>query len=273
LHSQDRYFADERLSLLSRSRIYQDKKSGLINIEVDDPNPEVAAKIANSYVSELHNLLGRIAVSDARQKRMYFEKAILKTQAELTKAEASFKIAKEKFGIQAPIVIAEADLRTGAEIRSQIQSKEIQLSSMGNFITFSNPDYLRLKSEINTLKSHLILLESGSKGKNENLTPIEQVAINAYRDIKAREAVLNSLVPQYESARLEESKEGPLIQQVDIATPPERRSKPQRTKILIGGGIIGLIIGVFLAIFIYFYQWLKNNSHFLLITDAWRIAK
>jgi uncharacterized protein involved in exopolysaccharide biosynthesis len=227
-------------------KIASDKKAGLITIEADDKDPEFAAKLANAYVEELRNLMGRLAVTDAQQRRVFYEQAITKTQNELAEAEANFRVAKEKSGMQVTAIIAETSIRAGAEMRAQIAAKELQLAAMGSFATQQNPDVQRLGGELSALRSQLKKLEQGS-GADEKTSPLQQLAVKSYRDIKAREAMMGVLVAQYESARLDEAKEGPLIQQVDVALPPEHKSKPKRAMIVLSSAFAGLFLGVFVA--------------------------
>jgi uncharacterized protein involved in exopolysaccharide biosynthesis len=250
LNLQDRYKAktlvDTRKELKGAVKIVADKKAGLITIEADDKDPEFAAKLANTHVEELRSLMGRLAVTDAQQRRVFFEQAIAKNQTELAEAEANFRAAKEKSGMQVTAVIAESAVKAGAEMRGQIAAREVQLSAMSNFATPQNPDVQRIAGELSALRSQLKKLEQGSGG-DEKSSPLEQLAVKSYRDIKAREAMMGVLVAQYESARVDESKEGPLIQQVDMALTPERKSKPKRALMVIVSAFAGLFLGALIA--------------------------
>ncbi len=250
LKLQERYekktVFETREHLKQTVKIVSDKKSGLITIEADDKDPEFAAKLANVHVEELRNLMGRLAVTDAQQRRVFYEQAIVKTQNELAESEANFRAAKEKSGMQVTAVIAETSVRAGAEMRAQIAAKEVQIAAMSSFATPQNPDVQRLAGELSGLRSQLKKLEQGSGG-DEKSSPMQQIAVKAYRDIKAREAMMGVLVAQYESARVDEAKEGPLIQQVDVALPPERKSKPKRAIIVLVSAFAGLFLGVLVA--------------------------
>ena len=250
LNLQERYEAktmtDARNAIKGAVKISADKKSGLIMVEADDKDPEFAAKLANTYVEELRTLMGRLAVTDAQQRRVFFEQAIAKTQAELAEAEANFRSAKEKSGMQVTAVIAETSVKAGAEMRAQIAGKEVQLAAMSNFATPQNPELQRLAGELAALRSQLKKLEQGSGG-DEKSSPLQQLAVQSYRDIKAREAMMGVLVAQYESARVEEAKEGPLIQQIDMAVTPERKSKPKRAMIVLLAAFAGLFLGMLTA--------------------------
>ncbi len=237
---------DAKSALKGMVRIISDKKAGLITIEVDDKDPEFAAKLANTHVEELRNLMGKLAVTDAQQRRVFFEQQIAKTQEELAQAEANFRAAKEKSGMQVTAVIAEGSVRASAEMRGQIAAKEVQMQAMSRFATPQNPDVQRLGSELGALRSQLAKIEQGSGGE-ERTSPLQQLAVKSYRDIKAREAMMGVLVAQYESARVDESREGPLIQVVDAAQTPERKSKPKRAIIVLVSAFAGLFFGVLVA--------------------------
>ncbi len=237
---------ETRVQLNDNVKITTEKKTGLITISADDKDPEFAAKLANAYVEELRNLMGRLAVTDAQQRRVFFEQQIAKTQEELAQAEANFRSAQEKSGMQVTAVIAEGGVRASAEMRGQIAAKEVQMQAMSRFATLQNPDVQRLGSELGALRSQLAKIEQGS-GSQERTSPLQQLAVKAYRDIKAREAMMGVLIAQYESARVDESREGPLIQVVDAAQAPERKSKPKRANIVLMAAVTGLFFGVLVA--------------------------
>ena len=251
LDLQTRYEAktliDTRTALKGAVKITSDKKSGLLSIEATDKDPKFAAQMANLYVDELHNFLGRLAVTEAQQRRVFYEDQMKKTQSDFANAEARFRAANDKSGMQMTSILAETGLRANAEIRGQIAAKEVQLQAMSRFQTAQNPDVQRLSSEISALRQHLTKLENGTGNNIPAITPIQQEAVRAYRDIKVQEAMLEVLIKQYELARVDEAKEGPLLQQVDPATAPERRSKPKRTLIVLVSALGGLFLGVLAA--------------------------
>lgn len=250
LSLQQRYeedsLADTRKKLKENVRVMPDIKTGLITIEADDKDPLFAAELANAQVDELRILMGRLAVTDAQQRRVFYEQAIAKTQAELAEAEANFRSAKEKSGMQVTAVIAESGVRASSELRGQIAAREVQIQAMSSFATAHNPDLQRITSELTALRAQLNKIEQGS-GVGDKSFSVEQLAVKSYREIKAREAMLGVLVAQYESARVDEAKEGPLIQQVDVAVAPERKAKPKRALIVLTFAFTGLFIGALAA--------------------------
>jgi tyrosine-protein kinase Etk/Wzc len=243
---EEKTMFNTRKAMKNNLKITSDKKSSLITIEADDKDPEFAAQLANAHVEELRILLGRLAVTDAQQRRMFYEQQIKKVQAELAEAEQSFRQAKAQSGLQVTAVLAETGVRASVELRGQIAAREVQMSAISRFATAQNPDVQRLGSELSALRVQLAKLEQGS-GVAEAVTSLQQQAVKSYRDVKVQEAMLDVLIKQYELARVDEAKEGPLLQQLDVATAPERKAKPTRAIIVLAAAFGGLFFGVLLA--------------------------
>jgi len=254
---QERYESDTvldtRKKLLDKLRVLPDKKSGLISVEVDDHDPAFSATLANAFVSELGNLTDRLAVTDAQQRAKFFEAQINKTQVRLSEAEALFRAAQAKSGFQVPSINADTGLKSIAELHGQIAAREIQLQAIDRFATSKNNEVQKLTSELAAMRMALQKLEQGSG--QSSLGAIQQEAMSAYRDMKIQESMLEAFVKQLEIARVDESKEGPLIQVVDVATPPERRSSPKRTIMV----LISLVAGFFLSLLIVFVRHLLST--------------
>jgi uncharacterized protein involved in exopolysaccharide biosynthesis len=240
-----RAIEDARLSLTKAVSIGTDKLSGLINIAAKDPDPAFAAELANSHVEELHKMLDRVATTEAQQRRMFYESQITKTQTNLAAAELRYRQAQESSGIQVTSMLAESALRTSTELRAKITALEIQLQASSAFVTAKNPDAQRAASELAALRARLAQLEQGSG--HTVATPRQQATMQAFRELKVQEAMLDGFVRQLEIAKIDEAKEGVPVQIVDIAIPAEIRSTPQRTKMVTAAALIGLCTGVVLA--------------------------
>jgi hypothetical protein len=55
--------------------------------------------------------------------------------------------------------------------------------------------------------------------------------VRARRELKIQEMMLEGMLRQFEIAKLDVAKEGPTLQQVDVAVPPDYKSKPSRALI------------------------------------------
>lgn len=250
---------EARFRLDRMVQVNSDKKTGLISVTADDHDPAFAARLANAYVTELGAMLSSIAVSEAQQRRVFFEQQVAKAQRALTNAESSFRKEQERHGFLVTQALAESGAKTQIELQSQIAAREVQLQALSRFMTSQSQEVLRMTAELAALRQQLRTLQSGQgRDQSDGDAPIRSAAIDAYRDMKIHEAALEALVRQLEVARLDEAKEGPLLQQVDMAVPPERPTKPKRAYLAGTASLMLFLAGVVIA----FTRW--NNRRRLL---------
>ena len=230
-------------------RVAADKKSGLIAVEVDDESPKFAADLANAHADEVRKVLGRLAVSEAQLRRAFFENQLKETKENLVRAEQALQVTQEKSGMIVLDKQAEALIGGAAQVRAQITEREVQLKVLRTSATEQNPDVMRLNSELRALRAELARMEStqGSAVASPVEMPVGRIPaasidyVRARRELKLQETLLESMVRQYEIAKLDEAKEGPILQQVDVALPPDRKSKPSRALIVLVATALALL--------------------------------
>ena len=235
--------------LPSYLRVMADKKSGLITVEVDDESPKFAADLANAHAEEVTKVLGRLAVSEAQLRRVFFENQLKETKENLVRAEQNLQATQEKSGMIVLDKQAEALIGGAAQVRAQITEREVQLKVLRTSATEQNPDVMRLTSELRALRAELARMESaqGSAAASPVEMPVGRIPaaaidyVRARRELKLQETLLEGMVRQYEIAKLDEAKEGQILQQVDRALPPDRKSKPSRALIVIVATLLALI--------------------------------
>ncbi|MEH6998119.1 MAG: Wzz/FepE/Etk N-terminal domain-containing protein [Limnobacter sp.] len=237
-------------------RVSSDKKSGLITVEVDDKDPELAAKMANAYYEVLKSLMTRVAVTEAQQRRQFFEDQFAKAKEELSNAEVKLKETQERTGLVELKSQAEATIEAVARLRAEIAQREVQLSAMRTFATPENSDYRRVVAELNGLRAELKKLDKGGTGGELGLVSAGNLPeqgleyVRALREVKYQEAVFEIMAKQFELAKVDEAKEGSNVQQLDVATVPERKSKPKRALIV----VLSVLAAGFLAVLIAFVR-------------------
>ncbi len=232
--------------------ITADKKSGLISVDVDDPSAEFAAKLANAHEAEITKVLGRLAVSEAQLRRAFFERQLADTKEHLVAAEQRLRAVQEKSGVIVLDKQAEALIAGAATVRAQISEREVQLRVLKTSATDLNPDVIRLNSELRALRAELARMEStqgGNAGSAVDM-PVGRIPeasidyVRARRELKLQETLLESMVRQFEIAKLDEAKEGPALQQVDLALPPDYKSKPARALVMLASALIALLLSM-----------------------------
>ena len=238
-----------RKTLPNYIRVSSDKKSGLIAVEVDDKEPQFAADLANAHAGEIAKVLGRLAVSEAQLRRVFFEKQLNDTKENLIRAEQDLRLVQEKSGVIVLDKQAEALITGAAQLRASIAEREVQLKVLRTSATEQNPEVIRLSSELRALRSELARMESAQGGNAGSAVdmpvgklPEAAIAyVRARRELKLQETLLEGMLRQFEAAKLDEAKEGQVLQQVDIAVPPDRKSKPSISLIALASTLLALL--------------------------------
>lgn len=240
---------DARKILESNTRILAGKDN-IVTVEFDDRDPKFAADVANAYGEELTKLLGRLAVTEAQQRRLFFGKQLSATKDKLILAEQALAAT----GVSAATLNSNpvTALEGPARLRAQVTAQEVKLASMRSYLAEGAAEFRQAQAELAALRRELARAESAQ--------PVSATGANdyiaKYRDFKYQETLFELFSRQYELARVDESREGSVIQVVDAAQPPERKTKPKKATI----AVIATAVTLFLLLV------------FVFVRNGWRAA-
>ncbi len=227
---------EARKDLDIHTQILPGKKDGLITVTVDDHDPERAAAMANQYVEELRRMTSLLAVTEAQQRRAFFEKQLQDSKQRLTTAQMALQASGFNPGALNTEPKAAADAY--ATLRAQLTAAEIKLETLRGNLANGAPEVSQQAATVAALRSRLADAERVSvpQGAGPDY-------IGKYRQFKYEETLFDLMAKQYEIARVDESREGGLIQVVDRAQPAEWKSRPKRALIAIGTAVVvGLLL-------------------------------
>jgi uncharacterized protein involved in exopolysaccharide biosynthesis len=234
-----KYREDAWKELRNLLTVREVRRSGVIVLTVEDRDPKRAAEMANTFVEEMKSLAGGLAISEAGQRRMFFEDQIRYTKESLARTEEEMKGFQQRTGAFQIDAQAKAVIEGIARLRAGIAAKEVEAKVLRSFATAQNPDLQRVEEEIRALQAELEKLESG-KGKgfdplmsSERVPAMGTEYLRKLRQLKYNETLYELLVKQYELARLDEARSAIVIQVIDRAVPPERKSRPKRRLIVL----------------------------------------
>jgi uncharacterized protein involved in exopolysaccharide biosynthesis len=236
---------------LERNTRIESGKDSLIRIRVDDHDAARAAKLANAYVDELSRSNSRLALTEAGQRRLFYEDQLAKEKEPLAEAEIALRNTQQATGLVAPGGQAEAMLRIGAQLHAEILSGEAQLAAMKTFAAEDNPRLQIVKRELSVLQTQLNELERGEYKPGTLELPTGHLPeaslkyLRAVRELKYHETLFEVLSRLYEAARLDEAKSAAPIQVVDRAITPERKSWPPRTLLVLAAVTAAFLICAF----------------------------
>ncbi len=230
----EKYRVDARKELSKSVRIVLGKKDGLISVEVDDESPKRSADMANAYVVELRRLTQVLALTEAQQRRVFFEAQLTQTRERLTLAQEALQAS----GFTSGALRAEpkAAAEGYAKLRAEVTSAEVRLQAIRRNLVDGAPEVQQQMGIVAALRAELTRLEVPGDRSND------PGYVSKYREFKYQETLFELFARQYEMARLDEARDGTLIQVVDVATPPEKKSKPKRALIAVGVGAATLLL-------------------------------
>jgi tyrosine-protein kinase Etk/Wzc len=259
-------FSDARKDFENHTTVDGSGKDGLIHISVEDHDARRASELANGYVDQFRDLSQHLAITEASQRRLFFQQELEQAKNNLANAEEALEQTEQKTGVIQPDSQARALIESAASLRAQITAREVQIQGMQTYATGENSELIQAQQELAGLRAQLAKLGgSEDTSGNEFMIPKGLVPktgmeyVRRLRDVKYYETIFDILARQFEVAKLDEAKEGSLIQVVDPAVPPDRRSFPKRSLIVIGATFGGLILGVFIALFQAGIQRLKRD--------------
>ena len=241
---RDKRMSDGRRDLESATSIVLGKE-GFVTISVEDKDRSRAPQIANAYVEQLRKLTQDLAVTEAGQRRLFFERQLELAKNNLADAEQALKETEQKTGLIQLDGQAKAIIEAVVKLRALMAAKEVELHAMRLFSTEQNPDVMLGEQELSGLRAQLALLEKQSGGTGSVQVPIGNVPeaglqyVRKLRDVKYAETIFEILAKQYEAARLDEAKTAAIIQVLDPAVEPDRKSSPPRILIVVIVTLLG----------------------------------
>jgi len=252
---REKRLSDARRELENRTTAVAGAKDGLIRISVEDRDPRRAAELANGYVEEFRKLSASLAITEAARRRLFFEQQLQEAKDNLSVAEEAMRATQQSTGVLQIDSQARSLIESAAILRGQVVAKQVQIQSMRSFAAEDNPRLVLAKQELAALQAQLDRLAGSkpdagsdiilSKGR---VTGSGVEYMRRFCDLKYHETVFELLAKQFEIAKLDEAREGSIIQVVDTAVAPDKRSSPHRVLIVVSVTILAFFLAAFCVV-------------------------
>jgi tyrosine-protein kinase Etk/Wzc len=243
-----------REKLASATSVAAGKKDGFITVSTQDKDPQFAADLANAYVDELMKLTQSMAITEASQRRLFFEKQLKDARDQLANAEVALRGTQENTGMVEPDAQVKAIITSVAQLRGAISAKQVQISAMKTFAANQNPDLLHAQEEMRVLEAQLNKLEKDRPSRDGDfMVPVSKIPaigveyVRNVRNVKYYETIFELIAKQFELAKIDEAKNSSLIQILDKAIPAEHKIQPRRAMLTLVGVFAGALFGLILA--------------------------
>jgi tyrosine-protein kinase Etk/Wzc len=255
-----RYLEDARAGLAGSVTI-KNGSDDIISVSVEDKDPRRAADIANAFIENLKNTTKSFAITEAAKRRLFFEEQLSKVREDLITAEDSMQRLQEKTGALDMDEQAKTIIASIAGLRAQIAAREVEIEVMRTYTEPMNPDLKKSEEALKSMKQQLQKLESKSGETPDPLMPTGRIPktgaeyTRKLRELKYQETLFDLMEKEYEIARVDEARDATIIQVIDKAVPPGKKSKPKRTLMVAAATFSGFFLAVLLALLI---ELLKN---------------
>jgi capsule polysaccharide export protein KpsE/RkpR len=242
-----RYRIDTAKHLARLTKITDDKKSGVITIEVEDNNPARARDLAQGYLDELNKLVTRTSTSTAHRERVFIEQRLHSVQGDLEHAQLELSAFSSK---NSTIDIKEqthAMVDAGARVQGELLVEQSGLEGLRQIYGDGNVRVHEMEARIASLQGELNKMtgssapltpetdgEDNAGDKGQLYPPLRQLPrlavpyADLYRRVRVQETVFELLTQQYELARVEEAKDVAVVSVIDPPGIPEKKSSPHR---------------------------------------------
>jgi capsule polysaccharide export protein KpsE/RkpR len=251
-----------RKKLATRTAITSEK-AGFISVSVTDKDTQRAAQMANAYTDELRTLTKTLAVTEASQRRLFYEEQLKQAKEALVSAELSFQQVQQTKGLVQLDAQAKAMIEGAAALRAQVAAKQVEVQALRSYSTENNPDVQLAEGQLSTLQAEAAHLGQSNHGVGFSDMGLADVPgagleyVRADHELRYRQALMDMLMKQYDAARLDEAKDAAIIQVVEPAIEPDRRSSPKRAPLLVIFTMLGLLGGCLLALIMWWKELLQ----------------
>ncbi len=246
--------------------VNEDIKSGIVTVAALDEDPVRAADMANAFVEELQKRLQSLSLTEAGQRRLFFETQLKQAQQGLADAEDAMLRYQQESGVIVLEPQMKALLESITALRGKIAEKNVEVSSLQTYAKQNNPQLKLAQSQLEAMNQELERLEEQQKMSGKAFPSMSQAPElgmeyqRYYRDVQIAGAMYEVMLKQFEAAKLDEAKDFSTVQIVDPATPPDYKYKPSRAKITIIGTMLGMFLGCAWAFFADYIRSLKEGG-------------
>jgi len=232
-------------------------------ITVGAGTPQLAADMCNYLVDKINKAVIDLNVKKSKENNQFLKERYHEIKKNLTNSEDSLKLFQQKSGILEPENQVKASIEEYSTLEAELAKKQIELSVIEKIYGSNSTQAKNAAIGVEEFHKKLNSIKSSQNGNNLlvsiNHLPSEVLKYaRLYRDVKINETMLEYIIPLYEQSKFEEVKNIPVLQVIDHAVPPDKKSYPPRTIFTI---LLTFFVLVFVLIIMTLKQYLDNTEN------------
>lgn len=243
--------ATDALEVLHSHTFFALLENGLLTISFEDRDPQRAANVTNRMVELLDEFNQQLNITRAAKTKDFVAEQIELHSLDLAEAEDSLRGFQE----QNKALHLDSQVEKSIEVVSSLTADaiglEVDLEILRQYASQNSQEYLRKKKRYDEVLRQLQKFEIASTRQDVDIVrgffptfdTVPEVSLELARRIrrvKVEEKVYEFLVAEYEKSRIEEARDTPTVEVLDVAQAPERKSRPKRAFITLAGGVAGI---------------------------------
>ena len=249
---------EETINNLAGNSDFEVTEEGTIKISVsvstpflsdstnDDNARKLSAVLTNEFVTQLDAINRKLTSQQSRSNREFIEKRYNEVKLNLAEAEDSYMDFQEKYGIIALPEQVEAAIGIAADYESELGISEIKYNVMRHSLGDNHPEVQLAKLNIDLLRKKIqsILGFSNSFVLDSIFTKrlfplfsdiphLGKKFIRVERDLEVQSLIYEFITQEFERAKIEEARDTPTVQVIDLAIPPIQKHRPRRSLLVL----------------------------------------
>jgi tyrosine-protein kinase Etk/Wzc len=226
----------------------------------------MAKNVVNYNLELLSEISKTTVVTENRKKKIFLQKRLEEVKVELERIENKIKAYQEKHQILAMDSQAKATIDAASQLQAEIMVNRVKLKvKLELGIHENHPEVKALRLEIEALEKQVKQVEEGGlvmdsflneKDRAKGLTyvPLQKIPAlkldmeRLFREKTVQQEIYKVLAKENELAKIEASKDQEMIEVIEWAHVPERKSKPRRSIICIVSTLSGFLLACFLVL-------------------------
>lgn len=213
-------------------------KHRIVEIRVEDKDPELAARLANAYVAELDSVYRATRSTAGRRQGEFLQARVARVRADLDSAEA--RLAGAEGSARFPVLsrdLTQAALSAGDLIGRRL-ALSVRLDMLDAMGVGDAPARRELELELRAVESEAAQLPG-----------LGMAVARRLREVRIQETLYEALSQDLEAARIEEARDTPEVEVLDLAVPPDRQARPRKGLMAVAGAIAGMFAAMAWAVY------------------------
>jgi len=228
------------------------RNEGVIELTVEDRDPERAFEMVSSYVEFLDSILIGLNVRYADEKVRFLKGEIERREAVVASLDSSLAEFQKEYGIFDISKQAKALVDIVSALMSRLAILDIEKKLMSMMLKPDVKEFDRINAQVEAIQDELRAIKEGSKDRRGRLIPplnelpeLSRDYIEIVSRIKVEEFVLAYLRMNLEDARMVANSRISVLKVIDPPFVPERRTWPKRKQIVLASTLASLLWACF----------------------------